>query len=106
MRLLSYDEFVKEPPGTIFSFVDDDNQSTTPHLRGLHRLNEVLTHYAGERPADFHYTNLVPQLFDWSTDNDKLFWGERWGEFSYEDMFMVLEPHEVAELVGLLRGNG
>jgi hypothetical protein len=102
MRIVSYDEFMALPVGTIYS-----------HFRpciveGLFRKGYMLTHEETGKPYDFTYIDL---LGDVDNDTDEYTTrppGDcgRDGFYGYDDRkLLVYEKSDIAILVGLLKGE-
>lgn len=96
---IDYHEFVKLPPGTIFSY-DDVNPPGCP--RGLYIKGETI-HSDDGQPIDYFETHLVPMYYDVAGDSGPhIFDTSRWGEYDYDQCYFAFEPHEVEKLRSLI----
>lgn len=88
MRIVDFDDFVKLPPGTVFSFYE-------PYVcTGLHILRGVITHEGETKASDFFYISLIATC--WNGDPPTCECAiERDGCFDYNRQFAVYEAADL-----------
>ena len=93
MKIVSFDEFLKMPQGTVFSYYEP----TT--CRDLVIKGESI--YDGEEPIDYFETYLMPYYCS-AKDQMEVGIKTRWGEYWYDQMYAVYEEADLAILRKLL----
>ena len=102
MKLITFDEFVKLPEGTIFSYY------YPVIFVGLWKKGETIYFKEDEMndPTDYFQISLLPGY--WSNppknENEVISVGikERWGEYDYSQKYCVYEKEDIETLKSLL----
>lgn len=96
MKIVKFNEFVKMPAGTIFSYYE-------PHVtRGLYRKGESIA-YDGEL-SDFYEAPVMAEswnLCEPVVDDTEC----RWGMFDYDEMYAIYEEEDIVKMIEMLTGN-
>lgn len=98
MKIVTFDEFVKLPKGTVYCEWEPAVAS------GLFVKDESIT-FDGDAPRDFFTQPLLPRH---DGDPDVVIfpdYGERWGMYEFDQLFAVYEANDVARLIDLLQGK-
>lgn len=94
MKILTFDEFVVLPPGTLFSYYE-------PTLcAGLLRKGKTI--YDGERAIDYFETSLVPISWNGEEPPTLETTETRWAEYERSQLYAVLEPADIETLRSLI----
>jgi len=103
MKIMGFDEFVKMPSGTIFSYLIDDRNGR--RLDGLCRKDDTIFDAEEGWARDFFEIELVPSFeFGQSIPNlDGV--PSRWGALDYDQRFVVYEEADVKKLRSLIPGT-
>ena len=110
MRIVSFDEFVKLPPGTIFSYYEP------MVLRGLYRKGESING-TSESPTDYFECSIIPDCGEFS-DCMLVAGGQsvhpspavemiegRWGTFDNEQLYGVYDEPDVEKIIEILQSK-
>lgn len=90
MRIVNFHEFCGLPKGTVFSYWEPCIVS------GLYRRGSVISYDGG--PRDFFEATLIAA--SWNGEFPVVDLVEsRWGEFDYDQLFLVYEPQDIAVIV-------
>lgn len=105
MRVVSLQEFVKLPAGTIYSGYAscglDSKYSFPTEINGLFKKGETIGHPESDGPhgpADFFYQPLLA-FVDYNSEIPEVDTTlTRWGEFDHEAQFAVYEESDIAAI--------
>jgi hypothetical protein len=98
MKILSFSEFIKLPPGTLFSYCDEGG-----FCEGLKRKGANIEHGV-QGVKDFWECDVAPQTFD-NAGPQIIDIEGRWGIFDYTMKFAVLEAADLQTLKQMLFGK-
>ena len=96
MKIVSFEEFVELPEGTIFSYYEP------AFCAGLYRKGETI--YNAAKAIDYFEESLVPNC--WTGAPPTVGDGEgRWGAYELDQEYALYEPEDVATLIALIQGT-
>lgn len=103
MKIVNLDEFLRLPPGTIYSAYE-------PCIcRGLFRKDETCPPPdAGEKPIDFYHEDLLADVMVEGDEEPKVMTNTgkaRWAEFDRDAQFAICEAEDLAFIVSRLTGK-
>jgi hypothetical protein len=94
MRIVNFEEFVKLPVGTVYSYWEPEIAT------GLYRRGDIC-HDTNGKPIDFYESNLIAWKYYYGSRDTAPFVDltpGRWGLYDYDQLFVIYEEADIAKI--------